>query len=110
MYIGSNVTEEMHLSLCDTLTDPLLLSGSKTAADGVTLSEQEQNSQVVNLLGITNSPIAATDLEPGISNSPIVETDLEPGITNSPKVATDLEPSGFPETGQGIHVHFIIAS
>lgn len=96
----------MHLSLCDTPTDP----GSKTAADGVASSEQEQNSQVANLLGIRNSPIVATDLEPGISNSPIVATDLEPGITNSSKVATDLEPISFPETGQGIHVHLIIAS
>ncbi|KAL8103186.1 uncharacterized protein LOC141678393 isoform X2 [Apium graveolens] len=111
---GLKVTEEMNLSLCDTPTDPLLLSKSKTPADGVALSEQEQNSQVANLLGITNSAIVATDLEPGITNlpivatdpgpgianSPIVATNLEPGLKNSPKVAIDLESLGIPETGQ----------
>lgn len=75
--IGSKDTGEMHLSLCDTPIDSPLLSGSKTATDGVTLCEQEQNSQVANSLGMTNSP----------------------------KVATDTEPFVFPEIGRGTHVH-----
>lgn len=72
----------MNLSSCGMPTDPPLLHGSKTTADGATFGEQEHKSQVANLLGTESSP----------------------------QVSADLEPFSFPESGQGTHVHLISAS
>ncbi|KAK1378225.1 hypothetical protein POM88_024969 [Heracleum sosnowskyi] len=94
---GSKVTEEMHLSLCDTPIDPPLLSGSKTAADGVALCEQEQNSQVANSIGITNSPKVATDLEPfgfpEIGRASRIEQEASPGSSTVVKACPVLSSS-----------------
>lgn len=91
---GSKDTGEMHLSLCDTPIDSPLLSGSKTATDGVTLCEQEQNSQVANSLGMTNSPKVATDTEPfvfpEIGRASQIEQEAGPGCSTVVKACPVL--------------------